>query len=248
MYYAVHTGKTPGIYTTWEECSAQVKGFSGAKYKKFTNLQEAEEFAQVKASITIIDLSSRSGRSTKKSTSKKTLKTKSFIEDPRVISQDNINVDLDTIVFTDGSSLNNGRKGSRAGYGVYSSKLDIKVSARLDGNQTNNRAELKAIQVALGYLSADDQESQSQSVIVSDSGYSIKCVTLWGDAWKKKGWIRRGGIKNKELIMDIHSKLLTTHNHVKLCHVNSHTGDDDFLSEGNAMADELANKGAEIEA
>ena len=34
-FYAVHIGKTPGIYKTWGECQEQVKGFSGAKYKKF---------------------------------------------------------------------------------------------------------------------------------------------------------------------------------------------------------------------
>ncbi len=28
-YYAVREGRIPGIYTTWEDCSNQVKGFSG---------------------------------------------------------------------------------------------------------------------------------------------------------------------------------------------------------------------------
>ncbi|RIB26388.1 hypothetical protein C2G38_2064978 [Gigaspora rosea] len=34
-YYAVKIGRQPGIYLTWDECLAQVKGFSGSKYKKF---------------------------------------------------------------------------------------------------------------------------------------------------------------------------------------------------------------------
>ena len=29
-YYAVKKGKKPGIYRSWEECRAQVSGFSGA--------------------------------------------------------------------------------------------------------------------------------------------------------------------------------------------------------------------------
>uniref|UniRef100_A0A336LL17 Ribonuclease H n=1 Tax=Culicoides sonorensis TaxID=179676 RepID=A0A336LL17_CULSO len=33
-FYAVANGKIPGIYKTWAECENQVKGFSGAKYKK----------------------------------------------------------------------------------------------------------------------------------------------------------------------------------------------------------------------
>ena len=30
--YAVRKGKIPGLYNTWDECKAQVDGFSGAEY------------------------------------------------------------------------------------------------------------------------------------------------------------------------------------------------------------------------
>ncbi len=43
-YYAVKEGKEVGIYSTWAECEAQVKGYSGAKYKKFKTENEALEF------------------------------------------------------------------------------------------------------------------------------------------------------------------------------------------------------------
>lgn len=43
-FYAVKNGKIPGIYKTWAECSAQVQGFSGAIYKSFPTLAEAEAF------------------------------------------------------------------------------------------------------------------------------------------------------------------------------------------------------------
>lgn len=43
-YYAVHTGYNKGIYSTWDECKIQVDGFKGAKYKKFNNLIEAQNF------------------------------------------------------------------------------------------------------------------------------------------------------------------------------------------------------------
>lgn len=43
-YYAVKEGKTPGIYSTWDECKAQVDNFSGAKHKSFPSLAEAEQY------------------------------------------------------------------------------------------------------------------------------------------------------------------------------------------------------------
>lgn len=41
-FYAVKQGKNPGIYKTWDECKAQVEGFSGALYKGFSTRKEAE--------------------------------------------------------------------------------------------------------------------------------------------------------------------------------------------------------------
>lgn len=43
-YYAVRKGKCVGIYNTWDECKSQVNGFSGAEYKSFLNLEEANEY------------------------------------------------------------------------------------------------------------------------------------------------------------------------------------------------------------
>ena len=43
-FYAVAAGRKPGIYTTWEECEPQVKGFSGAKVKSFKTKDEAVAF------------------------------------------------------------------------------------------------------------------------------------------------------------------------------------------------------------
>lgn len=43
-YYAVKVGAKPGIYETWAECEAQTKGFSGAQYKSFSNLSDAEMY------------------------------------------------------------------------------------------------------------------------------------------------------------------------------------------------------------
>ena len=43
-YYAVAKGKTPGIYFSWADCKAQIDHFSGAVYKGFESLADAEKF------------------------------------------------------------------------------------------------------------------------------------------------------------------------------------------------------------
>lgn len=43
-YYAVRKGHKTGIYRTWAECKSVVDGYSGAQYKSFTTLAEAESF------------------------------------------------------------------------------------------------------------------------------------------------------------------------------------------------------------
>ncbi len=42
-YYVVWQGHDPGIYESWAECQAQIKNYSGAKYKSFPTKETAEE-------------------------------------------------------------------------------------------------------------------------------------------------------------------------------------------------------------
>lgn len=39
-------GKTPGIYLTWDDCKVQTEGYSGAIYKSFQSMEEAEQFVR----------------------------------------------------------------------------------------------------------------------------------------------------------------------------------------------------------
>lgn len=41
-YYVVWEGSDTGIFTTWDACKKAIDGHSGAKYKSFTNLAQAE--------------------------------------------------------------------------------------------------------------------------------------------------------------------------------------------------------------
>ncbi|WP_297280960.1 ribonuclease H family protein [uncultured Anaerococcus sp.] len=43
-YYAVKKGRNPGIYTSWDSCLEEVKGYSGAIYKSFKSLDDAKDF------------------------------------------------------------------------------------------------------------------------------------------------------------------------------------------------------------
>jgi len=53
--YAVYVGRKPGVYLSWDECKAQVDGFSGASYKGFLSEElarqsyEAEQGKETKA-------------------------------------------------------------------------------------------------------------------------------------------------------------------------------------------------------
>lgn len=43
-YYAVKTGKTRGIFLTWEDCKPSVDGYPGAEYKSFSTEEEARSY------------------------------------------------------------------------------------------------------------------------------------------------------------------------------------------------------------
>ena len=47
-YYAVKEGRNIGVFGTWEECKAQVDGYSGAVYKSFKTMDEAKAFIGIK--------------------------------------------------------------------------------------------------------------------------------------------------------------------------------------------------------
>ncbi|MEZ0395739.1 MAG: ribonuclease H family protein [Anaerolineales bacterium] len=45
-FYVVWKGRQTGIFTNWEECEAQVRGFEGAQYKAFASRAAAEKALQ----------------------------------------------------------------------------------------------------------------------------------------------------------------------------------------------------------
>ena len=43
-FYAVANGRNIGIFSTWDECNASIKGFKQSRFKKFNTKEEAENF------------------------------------------------------------------------------------------------------------------------------------------------------------------------------------------------------------
>ena len=146
-------------------------------------------------------------------------------------------------VFTDGSCTSNGRKGAKAGFAAWfpdhpswSSALRVPD----DQDQTNNRAELSAIQLAVKTLE-DRGEIDCDLVIYSDSEYSINCLTSWLPGWMNRGWKTAAGkdVLHQDLIKDITSRLSKFKSH-RFVHVKAHTGGLDDLSKQNAVVDKMA--------
>lgn len=62
-YYAVKSGRTPGIYMTWKECESMVKGYPGAIYKRFTNMEDARNYMDDSAHVETMMQGEKAGSS-----------------------------------------------------------------------------------------------------------------------------------------------------------------------------------------
>jgi len=195
MYYSVFKGFNTGIFESWKDCEKQVKGYKGAKYKKFKTKKEALDFLNL-----------------------------------GLIKEQKNNI---LEVYTDGSCLNNGKEGSKAGIGIYFGENDERnVSKKLNLDKiTNNIAELSALNEALDIL--DDYDDKV--IIHTDSKYVILCCTSYGDKQNINNW--KDDIPNRELVKIVYEKLNSKYN-ISLEYVRAHNN-----NYGNEMADKLAKDG-----
>ncbi|KHN98254.1 RNase H domain protein [Metarhizium album ARSEF 1941] len=249
-FYAVAVGNPTGIYTDWNEAALAIKGVKGPKYKRFGTRTEAAVYirqfgsreavealgetyaaAAVDSGLTPTLVAGPAKKMTSRAAAKK---AEPGVQRP---AEDVLQI------YTDGSSLANGRAGSRAGVGVYFGDGDVRnVSERLAGDpQTNQRAELMAMLRALEIAPAEQTVQ-----IISDSQYSINCVTQWALGWKQKGWKTATGenVKNQDIIRAVLDKMeertkagANTYFHW----VKGHASD-----RGNVAADRLAVRGAKM--
>ena len=171
---------------------------------------------------------------------------------PAIPDKDNDN-DKDTDVkqcvnvFTDGSSINNGKKNMyhSGGIGVYIEDTKEEISEKVLGKITNNICELKAC--ILGIKNIVKRNHKYNINIYTDSEYVINSITKWAFNWEKNGWKsqkKSKEIKNKDLIVELFN--LYKNNKVKFNHVRAHQVEPNKNSPqykiwyGNFMADKLA--------
>ena len=141
-------------------------------------------------------------------------------------------------VYTDGACTNNGHKNAAAGIGIYFGDDDQRnVSAKIDGKQSNNTAELSAI-IKTYEILKNDIEMGKDITIVSDSVYAIRCAGEYGLKNANYNWGK--DIPNKELVRQIY-ELYSAQPNVKFMHIKAHTANQDIHSIGNDHADRLAN-------
>lgn len=142
-------------------------------------------------------------------------------------------------VYTDGSCINNGKENAMAGIGIYFGDDDPRnVSRRVVGKQSNNTAELGAL-IEVHEILKEEIARGELVTVVSDSQYSVRCATSYGDKCAADHWVK--DIPNKDLVKKAHA-LYTEHPNVELLLVRAHTGRKDPHSVGNDHADRLANE------
>lgn len=220
--YAVHVGAERGVFKSWDECKKHVNGFSGAIFKSFGSEELAQQWLQS-------HVSSSSSPSIIPAVKEEPV-------DPAVLH-----------IYTDGNCENNGKEGAIAGSGVhFVGHESWNISRRLPGKrQTNQRAELYAIQMALCRVvvqrSMLELQEMKRLIVHSDSEYAINCCTRWLDKWLQNDFhstATRKPVVNQDIIKKIHNELVYLADCRIACsfvHVPGHSG-----IPGNECADKLA--------
>lgn len=227
-YYVVWKGAKPGIYDSWPQCQAQVSGRSDAQYMGFPSFEEAQKAYAAPYSQALNKRVKAKGGAPATAAKPATKGKKKAAEAKN---------SADVNIYCDGAcSPNPGKSGT--GMAVYhQDKLAGLWYGLYDANGTNNTAELNGILMA--FKAAIHYLKQNRSVqILSDSKYSIDCITKWAKGWKAKGWKRAGGdeIKNLELIQACfqYYEMLQKEG-ITITHVRGHAD-----IEGNELSDRMA--------
>jgi ribonuclease HI len=138
---------------------------------------------------------------------------------------------------------------------------ELRYAGTIRENKTNNRGELKAIIEALNYILdfidettgglENEKLKKTKIVIYTDSSYSKLILGDTGVKYRKAGYLvsKKSGeeVKNADMvqeIMEIRDKISSYGMELIVKHVYAHTNLDTFEANGNRLADEYANIGA----
>jgi ribonuclease HI len=215
-YYAVASGRVPGIYTNWPEAEKQVRGFAGARFKGFASEAEAREWLKNPGSF-------RRGPARQK-----------IPQLPASVPPAG-----SVLVYTDGGCSGNPGPG---GFGVViddaDSRRELSGGFRLT---TNNRMEMTAAIVALEQL----QGCGKPVMLFSDSAYLVNGINQgWARNWRARGWRKSDG--KPALNIDLWTRLLNLLEglNITLFWVKGHAGNElnercDQLAVGALRGDQL---------
>ncbi|CAH8846922.1 unnamed protein product [Trichobilharzia szidati] len=248
-YYGVRVGRRVGVFESWSECENLVKGYTGARYKKFSSYDEAKKFVEAEDnSENIPSKKLKLDVVTDGQSSLGCLSSCVKVAEENPVHDDgnpgmmtfyhDASCPRRVMVYTDGSCK--GPTDNRhAGYGVYwGPDHPWNVSERLEGEQTNNRAEIEAVICAI-------RQARSGGInhlgIVTDSKFTQSCATEWGPRWAKNSWKLANGenAKLKEPVKRLLEAINESGIEITWYHVRGHKG-----IHGNEEADSLANIGA----
>ena len=165
-YYVVWRGNQPGIYDTWEECQAQVKGVAGAQYKSFESLPAAQQAFRLP-----YDMSVASSTSSTSNTSRTSPTSVLFIDENGMtaIREGAVNPPVLDALAVDAAC--SGNPGVMEYQGVYvASRTQIFHYMAPVG--TNNIGEFLAIVHGLAYL----KKNGLRQILYSDSVNAINWV------------------------------------------------------------------------
>lgn len=230
-YYVVWKGAKTGVFKTWAEVQAHTHGRSDAQFMGFPSQQEAELAFKSTYTKALMQRSL-----SKSNTSNKPNKSVSASTPYASASQRALPTSTTIDIYCDGAcSPNPGKAGT--GIAVYQkAKLTSLWYGLYEANGTNNSAELNGMLEAFKLAETFIQQHQPVQIL-SDSRYSIDCITKWAKGWKSKGWTRGKGeeVKNLALVQqcyDLYEKLKA---HLTITHVKGHAN-----IEGNELADRMA--------
>jgi len=163
-YYAIVSGRKPGIYDNWPAAQAQVAGYRGAKFKGFPTREEAEAWMKNPIYAQSAGKKSRPAGQPAAETAPK---------------------DGEVTIYTDGGARFNPGPG---GYGIVQiyngERKELSGGYKLT---TNNRMELMGCIVALRELVHRDKPI----TLYSDSSYVVNGIVMgWAKGWRKRGWVK----------------------------------------------------------
>lgn len=227
-YYVIWKGAKTGVFEHWNDVKNHTQGRADAQYMGFASKAEAELAFQSTYTKALTKRSMSKSSTTKPSASAAYVKAS---DAPSAAKQA-----ADINIYCDGAcSPNPGKSGT--GMAVYQKQKLVELWYGLYLPMgTNNTAELNGMLAAFRYAQVHINQGKTVQVL-SDSKYSIDCITKWAKGWQAKGWTRGKGeeIKNLEVIKQCFSLYQALKANLIISHVKGHAN-----IEGNELSDRMA--------